>query len=624
MVSFEKFYKIEEAISLKNVRKTNLRRSSGGAYHIDIINQIFGNKDRLVYDIDLNTDELINPNNPIIKKILEFLEKHYPDYELKNKKDYIDGICFKKRDTERKQPTKIGRMLQKHINEKGVSDLLNSFKKDPIRSTKLKTSKVVISRHPYDIAGMSTDRSWRSCMTYAFKGINYPDQEVIAGINVRYVQNDIEKGSIVAYLVSPEDVLPNGKIALKRPLSRILMKPHKNIDNSNDYAYSLGIIYGASNRKFGEFVKKWLIENINKNTEGKIYLKNTALYEDGDYTPNFTAVKTDSKMITDIFFEDLSYNTDPQYFDNFTINNGEGDYGGVFLEFGIRFTIPDNIELSKFRYERNDATPKYIKEILNKINIQEKNNYIGRNVDFSLIESFEDTNTLLIEYRYNDPYYEPPVDEEGNPIDDREFQYDYWSDVIRSCKIQNINYIKILNDVVDILSKADPEKERNEELESIKNDFRIFIQNSIQGEIKGQRLKNNFDKFRNDKIKFENAIKYINSLGTLSVKEFVNIYKSDVFSESMKIINDYYKVYNDIKTAFMLYVPQNYSLIYAREEWSKMTTEYLDFKNSRPNTKALSITEFINQLQDIKNTVSAEEYNDIRDKYDDYRSLSKN
>jgi hypothetical protein len=507
MYSFEKFYKIEEAISLKNVRKFNLKKSNGGAYYIDQINEIFKGKDRLIYDLDLSTEELINVNNPIIKKLLDFLNEKYPDYELKNKRDYITGVCFKKTDTERKQPNKIGKLLQKHINEEGVSDLLDSFKKDPTRSTKLKNSKVVISRHPYDIAGMSTDRSWRSCMTYAFKGINYPEGEVKAGINVRYVQNDIELGSIVAYLVSPEDVLPNGKIAIKRPLSRILMKPNKNSENSNDYAYSLGRTYGASNLKFSDFVKNWLIENINKNTKGKTYLINSQLYDDSDETVNFKAIKQGSNLANRIFFEALENSTDPKYFNNFTVNTGEGNYGGVFLEFGINFKIPDNIKLPKFRYQ-NENLPKYLIEILNKINIKSRRG--GRSFDYSLIESFEDTNTLVIEYTYNDPYSEGLLDEKGNqmPLDD-DALYDYWHETINyNLRIRDINYLEIYKEVVNGLEKANPENEKQEELISIKNDFKKFVEEQP----KSTRLNTLLSYYVDNKINFDKAKKYFISL----------------------------------------------------------------------------------------------------------------
>lgn len=70
--------------------------------------------------------------------------------------------------------------------------------------------RVVVSREPIDIAGMSTNRRWRSCMSKD-KGKNY-----------RFVPREIEAGSLVAYLVHEEDV------QLQYPLMRVLLKPFHN------------------------------------------------------------------------------------------------------------------------------------------------------------------------------------------------------------------------------------------------------------------------------------------------------------------------------------------------------------------------------------------------------------
>jgi hypothetical protein len=53
---------------------------------------------------------------------------------------------------------------------------------------------VVISRHPYDIAGMSTDREWSSCK-------NLRD-----GVNKHFIPSEIDAGAMIAYVVRSEDV----------------------------------------------------------------------------------------------------------------------------------------------------------------------------------------------------------------------------------------------------------------------------------------------------------------------------------------------------------------------------------------------------------------------------------
>ena len=59
-----------------------------------------------------------------------------------------------------KQPMKIGKILQ------GLEEqtLLDEFKVDSCRAWK--ELMIVVSRHPYDIVGMSTGREWKSCMTF--------------------------------------------------------------------------------------------------------------------------------------------------------------------------------------------------------------------------------------------------------------------------------------------------------------------------------------------------------------------------------------------------------------------------------------------------------------------------
>lgn len=68
---------------------------------------------------------------------------------------------------------------------------------------------VVISRDAMDIAKMSADRRWKSCMSKE-------------GCNHRFVPEEIEAGTIVAYLVHKDDS------DIEYPLMRVLLKPYLN------------------------------------------------------------------------------------------------------------------------------------------------------------------------------------------------------------------------------------------------------------------------------------------------------------------------------------------------------------------------------------------------------------
>lgn len=101
---------------------------------------------------------------------------------------------------------KIGGLLES-LGNKG---LLEKFKLDPIRLESSGKYKIVVSRHPYDIVGMSTGRGWTSCM-------NLKD-----GCNRHYVNQELRHGTIIAYLVKDND------LNITNPISRILLKPYIN------------------------------------------------------------------------------------------------------------------------------------------------------------------------------------------------------------------------------------------------------------------------------------------------------------------------------------------------------------------------------------------------------------
>lgn len=114
--------------------------------------------------------------------------------------DYIDNKAV---NNKTKQIIAISKLLSK--NNK---DLLEAFNNDKTRvRAKSAENIVVISRHPHDVAGMSTDRGWTSCM-------NIRD-----GFNRRYVLNDVKAGTLIAYLVKKDDT------NIKKPSARVLIKP---------------------------------------------------------------------------------------------------------------------------------------------------------------------------------------------------------------------------------------------------------------------------------------------------------------------------------------------------------------------------------------------------------------
>lgn len=108
---------------------------------------------------------------------------------------------------------------------------------------------VIFARHPYDIAGMSYGRTWRSCM------------HLTDGQLRDFVKKDIENGTIAVYLTKATDE------GLSNPLARVLVKPYVNVGNENDVIlYPEAKTYGKIDnpKKFIDYLDSVLekIQNI--------------------------------------------------------------------------------------------------------------------------------------------------------------------------------------------------------------------------------------------------------------------------------------------------------------------------------------------------------------------------
>ena len=118
-------------------------------------------------------------------------------------------------------------LLQQFINSsQRVGKLTNEF-------------TVVISQNPHDVASMSTDRDWTSCM------------ELGEGSHHEAVFCEVQLGSLVAYLVRKEDV------DINNPLARIHIKRFEN-RYGESYAVQEQSVYGNELPGFAELVRQWL------------------------------------------------------------------------------------------------------------------------------------------------------------------------------------------------------------------------------------------------------------------------------------------------------------------------------------------------------------------------------
>lgn len=255
------------AIKLKDAKKWT--RVSGGFFNL-IRPEFFGMNEkgkpnhRRYFPIELSDKDrkTLLANSDTYKEVSWNLEDN--GYEIVS---YEEGYAVKRKsnnifcnmvskETNNINLLKIGRLLVK-LN---LKDLGERFKTDPIRV--LNKFSVVVSRHPIDIAGMSTGREWTSCMSEG-------------GCNHNFVKNDIHGGTIIAYLISNNDK------NIRNPLSRILFKKYES-DNGHSYYALANKTYGIHGNILKKECKR-IEEELNKNCPQAEYKFNdNYFYNDGE------------------------------------------------------------------------------------------------------------------------------------------------------------------------------------------------------------------------------------------------------------------------------------------------------------------------------------------------------
>jgi len=161
-----------------------------------------------------------------------------------------------------KRTTKIGKVLSKE------PELKKLFDNDPSRrGSKVAFSGgmlVVISRHPYDVLGISFDRGWNSCTNLR------------GGANANALKRSIKYGLLAAYLIKDDDRNIN------RPISRILIRPYFSKDESEVILSSDRKEYGSAPIGFRKTVDKF-IDWANSSSPPGIYHAPYDMYLDQEH-----------------------------------------------------------------------------------------------------------------------------------------------------------------------------------------------------------------------------------------------------------------------------------------------------------------------------------------------------
>lgn len=307
--------------------------------------EIFGDKYRLYFPIDIN----YNPTKPTADEDevttesrithltltirTAFSEYNYPKMYICTDKSYIEGYAYEVKlnpkdysnieeyriaisdksydlfveakhnriseaELKSMRMVKIGKIIEdivkftNNVNtNKKFNYMLKRIKSEfNTRQTKLSENKflVCISRHPYDIAGMSTDRRWVSCMT-----LPGDKRKPAGGMFYEYVHFDITEGTLVAYLIDENDK------NITHPYARIAIKPYYNYYDKNDILLvPEPTIY--SDRKdglesFQSLVKNW-VEKVQGRKLG-LFKFNKKLYRD---TSEGVVLKYDDEYIHEL------------------------------------------------------------------------------------------------------------------------------------------------------------------------------------------------------------------------------------------------------------------------------------------------------------------------------------
>jgi hypothetical protein len=225
---------------------------------------LFGGKYRIYIPLGEKAKD-VKPNS----EVESFVKSQ--GYEIE---DYLTGIASKDNG---KRKIRIGKLLSKD------PELKKLFDNDSSRNSSQSEYIVVISRHPYDIAGMSTDRGWTSCM-------NLNDE----GGNQNYTPLDIKEGTLVAYLIKITDK------NIETPSARVLIKPFISED-SNDIAFGVeSKVYGTAHEGFQKTVADWFDKiNHQKKLNGIFELK-PSLYTDNQSKNRFRSFGTEEEFITQV------------------------------------------------------------------------------------------------------------------------------------------------------------------------------------------------------------------------------------------------------------------------------------------------------------------------------------
>lgn len=263
---------LEEAIQSKSLKAMATKAAKSTNYAAKEISKDVMPTDRITIPVERTVTE--NPD------IINHLKKH--GYTIQG--EYVKGLAVHHSNPNR--PLRVGRILSA---TDAPQSLQKAWENDPARRGIISAPQthVVISRHPYDVAAMSSGQHWESCQTLAQKDVVNPKTGEVQenGLYSKMVPGIISSGAHIAYHVhDPEDIDKNFK-PIGRHTLNVYVSPtgHKILRPSEHY--------GDEWEGFSSTVKNWAEKNFPM--KDAIYTRHQDAYPEGANTINNYAPEHD-------------------------------------------------------------------------------------------------------------------------------------------------------------------------------------------------------------------------------------------------------------------------------------------------------------------------------------------
>lgn len=238
---------------------------------------------------DPNSSRLVIPLSHHDIKFNPDVAKHLHENGGWTIHDYVGGIATRKLKTKKGFVKPEYKSIGAILAETGGQDkkitttdsngnqvekpLSHVFQNDPTRKNmKSNGLQIVVSRHPYDIGGMTSGRSWETTCMRLPHGRN--TRLSSGGEHHSYIQSDLSHQTLAAYLTH------EGDHTAKAPLARILLKRHTN-NEGHDIWRPEQRVYGNADGSFMKSVTDFARKEFPSAPNSK-YKKNSDLYDDDE------------------------------------------------------------------------------------------------------------------------------------------------------------------------------------------------------------------------------------------------------------------------------------------------------------------------------------------------------